>query len=272
MPALFFFGKMEKWSLIVDEEPLPGSWNMAVDDFLFRSLGDTPQTTARFYSWKNPTASLGYSQKADLVLDVQYCRNNGIDVVRRITGGKMVLHFHEVTYSICSSDAHVFTDKLSDSYRLISEALMKGLEKMGLESVLAEDPPSSYTRGNLPCFSYPARNEVEVQEKKVIGSAQKRMGSFFIQHGSIPLEDDRELLRRISFLDESDEDVRLISLSQALEKEVKFDWAVDFFTAGIAEYFNVDLIPRILTDKEKESVAQVQKERYTNPAWTYGLD
>lgn len=245
---------------------------MAVDDYLFRSLGEKPQTTVRFYSWKKPTASLGYSQKTDKVLDVQYCRNNGIDVVRRITGGKMVLHFREVTYSICSSDSSVFTDKLSNSYRLISEALMKGLEKMGLISVLAEDPPSSYARGNLPCFSYPARNEVEVNDKKVIGSAQKRVGSHFIQHGSIPLEDERDLLRKISYLDQSEEDVRLISLSQALGKEVKYEWAVDFFTAGISEYFNVELTPRTLTEKEKETVSQIQKERYFSPAWTFGAD
>ncbi|MFC2161525.1 biotin/lipoate A/B protein ligase family protein [Acidobacteriota bacterium] len=260
---------MKKWPLIVDKEPLSGSWNMAVDDYLFRSLGEKPQTTVRFYSWKRPTASLGYSQKTDKVLDVRYCRNSGIDVVRRITGGKMVLHFREVTYSICSSDSSVFTDKLSDSYRLISEALMKGLEKMGLHSVLAEEPPSTYARSNLPCFSYPARNEVEVKNKKVIGSAQKRVGSTFLQHGSIPLEDDRDILKKISFLEEKEEDVRLISLSQALGTKVKFEWAVDFFVTGISEYFNVEFMPRILTENEKEAVTKIQTERYNNPKWTF---
>ncbi len=261
---------MKKWSLILDEKPLMGSWNMAVDDFIFRSLGEKPQTSVRFYSWAKPTASLGYSQKVEKVLDVQYCRENGIDMVRRITGGKMVLHFREVTYSICSSDSSVFTDKLSDSYRLISEALMKGLEKMGLDSILAEEPPSTYSRGNLPCFSYPARNEVEVSEKKVIGSAQKRVGAAFLQHGSIPLEDDRELLKRVSFLEENEEDVRLISLSQALGKEVTFDWAVDFFAAGISEYFSVEFEPRNLTEEEERVVSKIQKDRYENTGWTFG--
>ncbi len=149
---------------------------------------------------------------------------------------------------------------------------MKGLEKMGLNSVLAEEPPSSYAKGNLPCFSYPARNEVEVNEKKVIGSAQKRVGSIFIQHGSIPLEDERDLLRKISYLEQSEEDVRLISLSQALGKEVTFDWAVDFFVAGISEYFNVELTPRSLTEKDKGVVLQIQTERYNNADWTFGSD
>ena len=96
---------MKTWALIVDESPLPGSWNMAVDDYLFRSLGEEPQTTVRFYSWLKPTASLGYSQKVERVLDLEYCKQNGIDVVRRITGGKMVLHFRELTYSVRSSES-----------------------------------------------------------------------------------------------------------------------------------------------------------------------
>ena len=147
----------------------------------------------------------------------------------------MVLHFREVTYSVCSSDVETFTPTLQGSYRLISEGLMNGLEKMGLKPLLTEEPPSTYKKGNLPCFSYAARDEVEVLNKKVIGSAQKRIGSHFLQHGSIPLEDDRNLLKKVSFLEKNREDVRLISLSQALGKAAQFDSAVNFFIAGISE-------------------------------------
>jgi len=157
---------MSEWNLIVDKIPLKGSWNMAVDDFLFQSLGEEPQTYVRFYAWKKPTVSLGYSQKIFKVLDIEYCQKNGIDIVRRITGGKLVLHYKEVTYSICSSDKEIFTSTLDDSYRIISEALMCGLGKMGLKPCLADAAPSSYVRGNLPCFSYPARNEVEIDRKE----------------------------------------------------------------------------------------------------------
>jgi len=181
----------------------------------------------------------------------------------------MVLHFREVTYSVSSSDTDIFTSTLSGSYRLISEGLMNGLERMNLKPVLAEEPPSSYKRGNLPCFSYPARNEVEVMTKKVIGSAQKRVGSHFMQHGSIPLEDDGDLLKKISFLEHKEEDIRLISLSQALGEEVRFEWAVDRFTEGIAEYFRVDLKDKSLTEEERKTVARIQEDRYANPDWTF---
>ncbi|MGD8540252.1 MAG: biotin/lipoate A/B protein ligase family protein [Candidatus Aminicenantes bacterium] len=261
---------MNEWDLIIDETPLDGSWNMAVDEFLLQSLTDEPQTILRFYSWKNPTVSLGYSQKAPEVVDVEFCKKRGIDIVRRMTGGKLVLHHKEVTYSLASSDTDVFTATLNDSYRLISEALMAGLKKMGLTPSLASPAPQKYVRGNLPCFSYPSRNEVEFQGRKIIGSAQKRVDTKFLQHGSIPLEEDDELLTSISLLKGASEKVRMISLTQALGSKIKFNWAVEGFAQGVAEYFCIRLKKRTLSKNENETVRQIQKDKYGSPAWTFG--
>lgn len=260
-----------EWKLILDKKPLPGSWNMAVDEFLFRSLSDEPQTYLRFYGWERPTASLGYSQYVRKVVDIEYCQKNGIDVVRRMTGGKLVLHHKEVTYSLCSSDCETFTSTLADSYRLISEALIRGFEKMGLSPCLADAPPDSYVKGHLPCFSYPARDEIEVDGKKIVGSAQKRTGAKFIQHGSVPLEEDEGLLELVSALGKNESKVRMISLSQALGKTVTFDWAVERLISGMSEFFNVDMIPKILNPEEKKLIAKIQEERYGSEAWTYGI-
>jgi lipoate-protein ligase A len=261
--------KNKEWLLIVDRVPRRGSWNMAVDDYLFHSLPESPRTYVRFYRWQRPTASLGYSQNIRRVVDLKYCKEQGIDIVRRMTGGKLVLHHKEVTYSICSSDGETFTSKLIDSYRLISESLMRGLRRMGLEPCLADAPPDSYLRGNLPCFSYPARNEVEVNGKKIIGSAQKRAGSRFIQHGSIPLEEDEGLLNAVSFLRGEESLSRMTSLSRALGKAVSFDWAVDHFISGVSEFFGVKLRPKIFDDAEKRALSSIEKKRYANRDWTF---
>lgn len=259
----------KEWKLILDKKPLPGSWNMAVDDFLFQSLGEEPQTYLRFYAWEGPTASLGYSQKIRKVIDVEYCQKNGIDIVRRMTGGKLVLHHKEVTYSLCSSDSQVFTSTLTDSYRLISEALMHGFTKMGLKPCLADAPPDSYVKGNLPCFSYPARDEIEVKGKKIVGSAQKRTGSKFIQHGSIPLEEDEGLLKSVSASERYKNKVRMISLSQALGKNVSFDWVVERLISGISEFFKIDLIPKAFSAHEKKLISRIQEERFAHKGWTF---
>ena len=262
---------VKEWKLIVDKKPLSGSLNMAVDDFLFRSLSSDPQTCLRFYRWERPTVSLGYSQDIQKVVDVEYCQNQGIDIVRRMTGGKLVLHHKEVTYSLCSSDKETFTSTLADSYRLISQALMRGLKKMGLKSYLADSPPNSYVRGNLPCFSYPARDEIKVEGKKIVGSAQKRAGSKFIQHGSIPLEEDEGFLGPVSFLKKNDSKGRMISLSRALGKRISFDWTVERLTSGISEFFKINFKRKIFDAEEKELISKIQKERYANKNWTYGV-
>ncbi len=186
-----------------------------------------------------------------------------------MTGGKLVLHHKEVTYSLASSDTEIFTATLADSYRLISEALMNGLEKMGLVSALANPAPQEYVRGNLPCFSYPSRNEVEVNGRKIIGSAQKRIGTKFIQHGSIPLVEDDDLLTFISFLEGAGKEVRMISLTEALGSTIDFDQVVDVFVQGIEEYFGIRLMRRTLGENENEVVCQIQKDKYGNPAWTF---
>ena len=258
------------WNFIIDKKPLSGSLNMAIDEFLFQSLGEEPKTYLRFYRWERPTVSLGYSQNISEVVDVKSCQNQGIDIVRRMTGGKLVLHHKEVTYSLCSSDSETFTSTLLDSYKLISQALMRGLEKMGLKPCLADAPPDSYVRGNLPCFSYPARNEIEMNGKKIVGSAQKRAGSKFIQHGSIPLKEDEGFLKSVSLLKGDESKAYMSSLTQALGKEVSFDWAVEHLASGISEFFNVNLRAKVFNEKEKEDILRIQKERYDNREWTFG--
>jgi lipoate-protein ligase A len=257
------------WSLLIDREPQKGSWNMAVDDYLFRSLGEEPATYLRFYRWKNPTVSIGYSQKLDKVVDLDFCIENGIDIVRRITGGKLVLHHKEATYSVCSSDTDIFSHKLMNSYKLISEALNSGLRRMGIASHLAKHTPSDYIRGVAPCFSHPARDEIETRGKKIIGSAQKRTGKKFIQHGSIPIEKEEALLKSVSRSVQKEGVIKMTSLEEALGKHVDFDWAVDHFISGISDFFRVRLIPRLLTPEELDAVQEIQRERYENPEWTH---
>jgi lipoate-protein ligase A len=258
----------KNWHLIIDRTPHKGSWNMAFDDYLFQSLGEEATTYLRFYRWEAPTVSIGYSQKVEKTVDLDFCRKNDIEIVRRITGGKLVLHHKEVTYAVCSSDSDIFSKELRDSYRLISQALNLGLQRMGIDSCLAKDTPFGYARGKHTCFSVPARDEIQVGGKKIIGSAQKRTGTKFIQHGSIPLEKEEALLKSVSLLNQKQSSVKMTSLSEASGIEVDFDWAVEHFITGISEYFGVGFNPKTFSTSEQATIRKVQKERYDNPDWT----
>jgi lipoate-protein ligase A len=260
---------MKFWNLLIDNSSQKGSWNMAVDDYLFRSVEKENQTYLRFYSWERPTASLGYSQKAADVLDLEACRDQGIDVVRRITGGKMVLHFHEVTYSLCSADSGTFTATLSDSYRMISLALLEGLRGLGFVAALAASTPPHYARSNLPCFSHPARDEIEFAGKKIVGSAQKRVGARFLQHGSILLDDDTALLRRISLPNGVDSELNMTSLGQILGREIAFDSVVEQMVKGFSSFFQVRFRSMSFAPEEVSIIQKIQKERYEDSAWIH---
>jgi len=262
-------GAMQPWHLIVEPAPLLGSWNMAVDEVFFRRTEEKPRTFLRFYQWERPTASLGYSQEAAKVVDTAFCAAHGIDIVRRMTGGKLVLHHREVTYSVASSDAAVFTETLRESYQLISRALLKGLSIMGLAARLAETSPPAYVKGTMPCFAFPARDEIEIGGKKIVGSAQKRTGARFLQHGSIPLEKDEALLAAVSRPGESAESLGMTSLSEALARPVDFDAAVGPLVQGFADFFGVTFERYALTPADKEAVRALQASRYGAEDWTF---
>jgi len=260
---------MSDWFLLFEPEPLPGSWNMAVDEFLFEQAQQQPATFVHFYTWLKPTASLGCSQEASRVVNLEECQRRGVEVVRRMTGGKMVLHHLEVTYSVASGEADVFGSTLEDSYRLISEALMKGLELMGLKPSLASATSAAYARSNLPCFAYPARNEVEIAGKKIIGSAQKRAGRYFIQHGSIPLVSELELLMAISFGLPPARQASLTSISAELGQAISYQQAVDYFIQGFKSYFGLEFKPLVLDRAGLGQIKKIESVKYANPDWTF---
>jgi lipoyl(octanoyl) transferase len=254
--------------LLRHDRPLRGSLNMAVDGYLFASLGDAPRTILRFYQWERPTASLGAGQTAARVVDPEFCRAHGIDIVRRITGGKLVLHHREVTYAVTSNDAATFTDTLGGSYKRISQALVRGLEGMGLKAALADKAPPFYAKGTMPCFSLPAQDEIEVGGLKIVGSAQKRIAGRFLQHGSIPLAHDEELLRSVS-LYKGEGGIRMTSLGRELGRQVDFEWAAGKLLAGFEEYLGLALRPLELDAADWDAIAALEAAKYAHPAWTF---
>ncbi len=248
---------MQRWRLIVHDHPLPGSLNMAVDEYLFRDLRESPRTTLRFYQWLRPTASLGANQKAERVVDAGFCRRSGIDIVRRPTGGKVVLHHNEITYAVVSNDVSSFGPTLGSSYRRISEALVAGLARMGLKAALAGPAPADYARGAMPCFSHPARDEIEIGGRKIVGSAQKRVGSRFLQHGSIPLRHDEELLRAATAYS-GGSGIRMTSLSAELGRAIGVAEAAGPLAEGFAEAFGVVFDPSGLSEAEWAAVRSIE--------------
>ncbi len=185
-----------QWRLLVDGA-LPGAVNMARDAAILEAVagGDAPPTL-RLYGWQPPCLSLGRHQGLEAA-DLGFCRAHGIDVVRRPTGGRALLHHHELTYAVAAPlGVGPIPHKLQDAYRRICTCLVRWCHELGTDAGLTPGEinlslPSP--RSTVPCFEVPAGGEVVVGGRKLIGSAARTHGGAILQHGAILLDWDSEL-------------------------------------------------------------------------------
>jgi len=169
---------------------------MARDLALLGRARETGETVFSVYGWRHATLSLGRNQRAVGCYDLDRLRAMGIDVVRRPTGGRGLLHHREATYSVTAPVR--YGDTLSEAYQRVNRILIAGLETLGVNaSVAAPDGPAARPT-DAPCFSTPARGEVVSGGRKLVGSAQWREEGAFLQHGSILIEDDQSMIAEFS--------------------------------------------------------------------------
>lgn len=188
------------WRLIIDG-PLPPPMNMGLDEAIMMSVGEgSSPPTIRFYAWATPALSIGYSQVLGRTVDLEACHARGVVVVRRLTGGRAVLHDEEITYSIMAPEDLLPTG-IKATYQWVAEGLVAGLKRLSLKAELS-CPSSGNTRRALhckgACYDAPSWCEITVGGRKLVGSAQVRRQGAVLQHGSIPLifraEDTASLL------------------------------------------------------------------------------
>ena len=162
---------------------------MAEDEAIFKEAQRVPAPpTLRFYGWSKPSVSLGHFQNVDSEIDVSFCRKEGIDMVRRLTGGKAVYHDDDFTYAVIAGDKNgFFPSDIMGTYREISHCLAAGLRQLGIDAGLADKGREKNGPGCLKasCFSVPSEFEILVGGKKIWGSAQVRSRGAFLQHGSL---------------------------------------------------------------------------------------
>jgi lipoate-protein ligase A len=187
---------MTAWKFL-DTGPNIGAYNMAVDEeLLARAQAGESMPVLRFYTWNPPAVSLGRFQKIETTVTIDACRRLGFDIVRRVTGGRAVLHKHELTYSIVArTDNPLFPRHVLGTYKVIAGGLLAGLRNLGIraEMVSRSHRHAALVRKDAKdpsCFSSPSWYEILVNGKKIVGSAQRRVGGAILQHGSVLMDYD----------------------------------------------------------------------------------
>ena len=173
---------------------------MAVDETLVASLGTGGGPTLRLYGWSRPSLSLGYratNPPGDRDGDwIRRADLHGIDLVRRPTGGGAVLHCRDLSYSIVAArGTDPIPDRMWASYEWIRSALLDALRGAGIEAIAARGVRAASVEPL--CFKSATGTEIEAAGLKIVGSAQRRTGWGFLQHGSIRLRDDSDLYRAL---------------------------------------------------------------------------
>jgi len=267
----------------VDTGPGDPFFNMALDEAIARTVacGQAPPTI-RVYSWRPAAVSIGYAQRAQQVIDLKKCARHGVPVVRRLTGGRAVLHQREVTYSVIAGRRQWGSaDSVTGIYKRIGLALVAGLQTLGIDAELSR-PRQDRTRpprrsGDAhPCFSSAGRYEVMVGERKLIGSAQRWLEDAVLQHGSVLLgaehsrlaellPDQRETagpraVRRLA--------AKTVSLTTLLSRPVSYEEVAGALRVGFGEVLGIELKSGSLSLREQTLARSLVRDRYGRLDWT----
>ena len=222
----------DEWRWIADGL-LTAEENMAVDSAL---LADCEQgripPTVRLYGWAEPAITVGYSQKAEAELDIERCRELAIPIVRRPTGGRALLHFNELTYAVVAPVSILpFNRGLKATFQAVSEALVMGLQGLGIQGDINTSKQRSESGRSPACFASLNHCEITVDGKKLVGSAQKRTSKAFLQHGSVIIESNHTLFTSLLKINNESERVALqerlmnstTTLSQLCDRKLCFE-------------------------------------------------
>lgn len=241
-----------------------GPGNMALDEALMGRATRTGEAVFRVYSWRAPTLSLGRNQRARGAYDLDAANRLGVAFVRRPTGGRALLHDHEVTYSATLPTATA--DDAATAYAFINGVLLGALTRLGVAARLATGT-ESIPPGVRPCFDAPSENEIVVGTRKLVGSAQWRRGGALLQHGSILVRDDQAVIGDLMHDGWSDPPVAA-TLAQSLGREPSASEVANAIAASLE--MAVGAAPRVLDpEPEVRAAADALYTAYLDDSWTW---
>ncbi len=248
---------------------------MAIDEALLESCarGACGFPCLRLYAFEPPCLSLGFSQVHAEAADLRFCRNAGIDLVRRPTGGRAVLHEFELTYAVVGrQNEPPFQGGVLAIYRSVARALIAGFRKLGVNAAVSDQASSDGSpRTGVICFAEPARHEIAAGAWKIAGSALARRRGAFLQHGSIPIRLEMDRLaaatghRRPGGAGAPD----AAGLDRILHRRIEAGELGRSLVAGFEEALGARMAPGDLSAEERLLSERLRADRYLTAAWTF---
>jgi lipoate-protein ligase A len=240
---------------------------MALDEALMEAVRAGADPVLRFYRWSPRCLSLGRNQPAAERYDAERLRDRGVEVVRRPTGGRAVLHDRELTYSVIVPDGALGSPRTA--YAAVNRALVAGLRRLGVEAHLQPRTRARAPAPSLaPCFREPAEGEVVVAGRKLIGSAQFREGGVMLQHGSLLFDDDQGEIAALLRDPAPDPEDAPAVLADFLSPLPAWEEVTAALAAGWREEVSGHLRPARPSADELDR-ARARTAHFADPAWTW---
>jgi len=251
------------------------SENMAIDEAIFQeTIKHKRPPTLRFFGWHPSAVSIGYFQELESEINFKRCRSSGVDIVRRITGGKAVYHNSEVTYSLTATNSvNLFPDNIVGTYEVVSRCLARGLSFLGINAQLVKSDIREKRKLTSRCFSVPSGNELLVEGRKICGSAQMRTHGGFLQHGSLLMTFDPTVTAALILslqAPESAEKLRcsVTAVNEVIPAPISAETLCLALQKGFIEELGICLAEGPLTAGERALSDQLM-EKYKSDAWNW---
>lgn len=238
---------MDTCRVLIDPEPMPGSWNMAVDETLLESAIERQTCTLRLYRWSEATLSLGYFQPEDAAR--RDPRLASLPAVRRLSGGGAILHHHEITYSCTIPPNHPLAADPLQLYDRVHEQIVGILKDCGIPAVLRGQAIRSPDEPFL-CFGRGDPRDIVLDGHKILGSAQRRRRGAVLQHGSL-------LLSRSPYAPE------FPGIAELAPHAILPDRLTAELAARVVHLLAPSQAPSILSPAERDRVRSLQLDRYS---------
>ncbi len=253
--------------LVIEPAPEPGWRNMAVDRALVDLVAEEGDAYLRLYRWQPYCLSFGRHEPAARRYDRNRIQQLGLAVVRRPTGGRAVWHARELTYAVAAPTAGLGT--LRDAYHAIHALLANALTALGATTALAAPSRPQPGLDAGPCFAHPVGGEVMVKERKVVGSAQLRLGDAFLQHGSLLLEDSQDMVTTLLDHTGASQPTLDAPLSTLLGRRITFEEVAREIHSALERWHG----PWIPADSRRVDRIRTAAERHADlfrdDAWTW---
>ena len=246
--------------------------NMAIDEAMLLTQKASSQPTLRFYDWQHPAFSFGYFQRISEEVDVSACDAHGIELVRRMTGGGTVIHGWDVTYTIIvSHGSGMFPKDISAAYCAISDCLINGLQRLGIDVAHQIEKPIA---GDVPniCLTNPAQYDTLLNGKKIAGVSQRRNQAGVMYQGYIALDlptSDVLVLasRQVSF--DRVAAGKSTAINQYRSTPIYRKQLEDAVAVGFRETFGVEFIRTEPSPEEIETAESLAQTKYGSAEWNF---